>query len=150
MIVQRRKVRRMERSPRELVERFYYEVWNWADEAAAREILHADFRFRGSLGPEHRGPDGFIAYLRSIHAALANYTCTIDDLIATVDRAAARMTFAGVHRDRFFSVEATGREIRWSGAAFFTTDGRQITTLWVLGDVDSVRQQLNAPAGSRF
>jgi hypothetical protein len=23
-----------------------------------------------------------------------------------------------------------------SGAAFFTADGRQITTLWVLGDVD--------------
>ena len=140
----------MERSPKELVERFYHEVWNRADEAAAREILHADFRFRGSLGPERRGPEGFIEYMRSIHAALAGFTCTIDDLIVVHDRAAARMTFSGVQRDRLFSVEPTGREIRWSGAAFFTTDGRQITTLWVQGDVDSVKQQLNAPAGSRF
>ena len=115
----------MESSPRELVERFYHEVWNRADEVAAREILHPDFHFRGSLGPEHRGPDGFIAYMRSIHAALANFTCTIDDLIATHDRAAARMTFSGVHRGRLFSVDPTGREIRWPGAAFFTTDGRQ-------------------------
>jgi steroid delta-isomerase-like uncharacterized protein len=140
----------MESSPRELVERFYYEVWNRADEAAAKEILHADFRFRGSLGPEYHGPDGFISYMRLIHTALANFTCTIDDLVATDHRAAARMTFSGVHRDRLFSVDATGREIRWSGAAFFTADGRQITTLWVLGDVDSVKQQLNAPAASRF
>ncbi|MBV8441907.1 MAG: ester cyclase [Hyphomicrobiales bacterium] len=140
----------MESTPKELVERFYYEVWNRADEAAAKEILHPDFRFRGSLGAERRGPGEFIDYMRSIHAALANFTCTIDDLLVTDDRAAARMTFSGVHRGRLFSVEATGREIRWPGAAFFATDGRQITTLWVLGDVDSVKQQLNAPTVSRF
>jgi predicted ester cyclase len=140
----------MECSPKELVERFYHEVWNRADEAAAREILHPDFRFRGSLGTERRGPDEFIDYMRSIHAALANFTCTIDDLIATSDRVAARMTFSGVHRGRLFSVDATDREIRWSGAAFFAADSRQITTLWVLGDVDSLKRQLNAPADSRF
>jgi hypothetical protein len=37
--------------------------------------------------------------------------------------------------------------IRWVGGAFFTTDGRQIVELWVLGDVDSVKQQLNARLG---
>ena len=84
----------MEGSPKELVERFYHEVWNWADEAAAKEILHADFRFRGSLGSESRGPERFIAYMRLVHAALADYNCRIDDLIATYDRAAARMTFS--------------------------------------------------------
>ena len=84
-----------------LVERFYYEVWNRADESVARQILHRDFRFRASLGPERRGRDGFIEYMRSIHAALANYTCIIDDLIATEDRAAARMTFKGIHPRAF-------------------------------------------------
>jgi predicted ester cyclase len=140
----------MEITPRTLVERFYHEVWNRADESVAREILHLDFRFRASLGPERRGPDGFIDYMRSIHAALADYTCIIDDLVVNRDRAAARLTFKGIHRGRFFSVDPTGREIGWSGAAFFTTDGRQIVELWVLGDVDSVKRQLNAPASSGF
>ena len=45
----------------ELVERFYHRVWNKADETEARSILANDFRFRGSLGPERRGPDGFTA-----------------------------------------------------------------------------------------
>jgi hypothetical protein len=79
-----------------LVERFYNEVWNRADESVAREILHPDFWFRASLGPERHGPDGF-DYMRLIHAALANYTSIIDDLIATENRAAARMTFKGIH-----------------------------------------------------
>ena len=133
-----------------LVERFYYEVWNQANEVVAREILHPEFRFRGSLGPESRGSEGFIEYLRSVHAALAHFTCIIDDLIATETRAAARMTFKGLHRGRFFDVEPTGREIRWSGGAFFTTDGKRIVELWVLGDVDSVKRQLNAGGGTDF
>jgi predicted ester cyclase len=140
----------MTTSPKTLVERFYTEVWNRADEQVAREILHPDFRFRASLGPERRGPDGFIDYMRSIHTALANYTCIIDDLIVTESRAAARMTFRGLHRGRFFDVQPTGRDIRWSGAAFFTTEGKQIVELWVLGDVDSVKQQLNARSGAAF
>ena len=132
----------MSPTPRELVERFYDVVWNQADEAEARKILSTDFRFRASLGPELRGPGGFIAYLRSVHAALQDFICTIEDVIETGDRAAARMSFRGTHRAKFFGVEPTGREIRWAGAAFFTMAGGQITELWVLGDVEAVRRQL--------
>jgi steroid delta-isomerase-like uncharacterized protein len=125
-----------------LVERFYNEVWNQADERVAREILDADFRFRASLGPELRGPDGFIVYLRAVHAAVENFTCTIEELIATEDRAAAKMMFHGIHRGKFFGVAATGRAVHWSGAAFFATRGGRIASLWVLGDIDGLKRQL--------
>lgn len=137
-------------SPRRLVERFYNEVWNRADEAVAREILHAEFAFRASLGPERKGSEGFIDYMRSIHAALGDYRCIIEDVIEGPDRAAARMTFTGIHRGVFFGVPATGRRITWAGAAFFGTDRRQITSLWVLGDIDAVKRQLGAAAESSF
>ena len=140
----------MEIAPRRLVERFYNEVWNNADEAVAREILHADFAFRASLGPERKGPDGFIAYMRAIHAALGEYRCIIEDVIEAPERAAARMTFTGIHRGDFFGVPATGRRITWAGAAFFATDGRQITSLWVLGDIDAMKRQLGADAEAMF
>lgn len=136
--------------PRRLVERFYHEVWNKADEGVAREILHRDFAFRASLGPARTGPDGFIDYMRSIHAALGGYECIIEDLIEAESRAAAKMRFTGIHRDVFFGVPATGRRITWAGGAFFTTDGRQITALWVLGDIDAVKQQLGAAPGTAF
>ena len=35
-------------------------------------------------------------HIDSIHAALADYTCIIEDLIVTESRAAARMTFKGL------------------------------------------------------
>jgi len=57
-----------------LVERFYHRVWNKGDESEARRILDSDFRFRGSLGSELRGPDGFISYMRSVYAALEGFT----------------------------------------------------------------------------
>jgi predicted ester cyclase len=52
------------------------------------------------------------------------------------------MRFAGIHRGQFFGVAPSGREISWSGAAFFAIDADKITNLWVLGDIDSVKQQL--------
>ncbi len=140
----------MPRTPRELVERFYNEVWNNADERVAREILDENFRFRGSLGPEKHGQDGFIAYMRSIHEALGHYQCIIEDLVTTDNRATARMTFKGRHRGKFFDVDATGREIKWAGAAFFTVKDGYISELWVLGDIDSVKQQLGGTASSSY
>ncbi len=126
----------------ELVEQFYHRVWNEADETEARRILASDFRFRGSLGPELRGPDGFIAYMRSVHDALGSFTCQIEEMIAAADHAAARMTFHGRHRGRFFGIAPSGQEIRWSGAAFFKTGAGKIIELWVLGDIEEIRRQL--------
>lgn len=140
----------MTADPERLVRRFYAEVWERADESVARAILHPDLAFRGSLGEERRGVDGFVAYVRAVHAALGGYRCAIDDLVACGDRAAARMTFGGVHRGSLFGVPATGRTISWSGAAFFTIADGRIATLWVLGDIDGVRRQLGAAGGAGF
>ena len=132
-------------SPRELVEAFYFEVWNPADENRAREILAESFRFRGSLGAERIGPDGFIAYLREVHRALGDYRCIIDDLVTADSRAAARMRFTGRHRDVFQGVRPppAGRS---PGPAPRSSSARtgQITDLWVLGDLVELRRQLGA------
>lgn len=140
----------METSARSLVKRFYYEVWNNANKTIAREILHPDFQFRASLGPETHGLGDFLDYMRSIHTALARYECIIEDLIESDSRAAARMQFKGVHRGSFFGVSATGREIVWTGAAFFTIDRGLITKLWVLGDIDAIKEQLTGSQSSSF
>jgi predicted ester cyclase len=136
--------------PAALVRRFYFEVWDQADEQVARDILHPQLSFRGSLGAERSGPDGLIDYLRQTHAALAEYHCIIDDLIATIDRAAARMTFTGIHHGTFFGVAATGQRITWSGAAFFAIADARIKDIWVLGDLDRIKQQLGAVPTAAF
>ncbi len=132
----------MQKSATDLVTHFYRDVWNNRDAQAAYEIIQEDFRFRGSLGLEKRGLKGFLDYVHAVHAALGNYTCTINDLIAQDHKAAARMTFRGTHQGPFFGVAATGKSIEWSGAAFFTISDGKLSSLWVLGDVDAVKQQL--------
>ena len=128
--------------PPELVEAFYFDVWNGADEIRAREILAESFRFRGSLGTERRGPDGFLEYLRDVHRALADYRCVIENLVTDGDRAVARMRFTGRHRSEFLGFPPTGRQTTWAGAAFFTCEDGRITDLWVLGDLVELRRQL--------
>ena len=140
----------MATAPVKLVERFYAEVWNQADEGVAREILAEDFRFRGSLGAEKVGQDGFIAYMRSVHRALGDYVCIIEEVIETDGRVACRMLFKGKHQAEFFGVGATGRVITWTGAAFFRVHDGRIAELWVLGDIDSVKTQLGAQGTAEF
>ena len=135
-------------TPEDLVRRFYAEVWDRADEEVASEILAPDFRFRGSLGPEKRGVDGFVTYLRDVHAALEGFRCIVEHLVVSPPHAAARMRFAGRHRAPLFGVDATGRQIDWAGAAFFEMTDTQIASLWVLGDVDGVKRQLGAPGAT--
>jgi steroid delta-isomerase-like uncharacterized protein len=133
-----------------LVERFYNDIWNRQDFAVASEILAPDFRFRGSLGSQTIGIPAFLAYAGSVHAALADYRCTIEEMVADEAHAAARMNFAGIHRAPLFGVEATGRQVSWAGAAFFAIAQARIVSLWVLGDVEGLKQQLGAGRAAPF
>lgn len=128
---------------RRLIERFYEEVWNARDEAVAYDILATSINFRGSLGSERRGIEAFLDYVREVHKALGDYRCTIDELVDHSNRVAARMTFVGIHQDLFMGVAATGRRISWAGAAFFTIEDCKIASIWVLGDIEAVRRQLD-------
>ncbi|GAA6212330.1 hypothetical protein NBRC116602_20710 [Hyphomicrobiales bacterium 4NK60-0047b] len=129
--------------PKQLVEQFYFEVWNKADESTAHKILSKDFIFRGSLREEKVGIDGFIDYMRSIHKALGDYKCIIEDLIITENRVAAQMVFTGIHQNIFLGYEPTQKRVQWNGAAFFTIQNQEISELWVLGDIDAIKTQLN-------
>jgi steroid delta-isomerase-like uncharacterized protein len=129
------------------VRRFYDEIWNRADLTAIPDLLAADVTFRGSLGPVLTGPAEFADYVREVTAALGDYHCEIESLVADGDRVAARMTFSGVHRGPLLGISATGRQVSWAGAAFFTFADGQIADLWVLGDLDSLRRQLTQDPG---
>jgi len=130
-----------------LIRRFYAELWDRWDKAVAWEILTEDFLFRGSLGADRRGIDGFLDYVDRVRGALGDYRSDIGDMVEQGDRIAVRMTFSGNHQAEFFGVPATGRRISWSGAAFFSFRDRRICALWVLGDIDAVKSQLGIAQG---
>ena len=128
---------------RRLVERFYDELWNQVDLDRARDILHRDVDFRGSVGLYAHGRDAVFEYVSMVTTSLADYRCDIQTLIVDQDQAAARMRFSGVHVGPFLGYQPSGRRVEWQGAAFFTARDGLLDTIWVLGDLDTLRGQLD-------
>jgi steroid delta-isomerase-like uncharacterized protein len=129
-----------------LVRAFYADIWDRQDTSRVPELLAPDFVFRGSLGSECRGHGEFIAYVHFVHAALRDYRCQIQELISDGDRSFARMRFGGVHRGELLGFPPTHQAVSWAGAAVFSFREGRISSLWVLGDVHGLREQLAARA----
>ena len=43
----------------------------------------------------------------------------------------------------FLGYPATFKRVQWVGAALFRVDGNKVSDLWVLGDLDALREQLS-------
>jgi len=83
-----------------LVRRFYDRLWNAWDDLAVDETLAPDFVFRGSLGEQTTGRDGWRAYRDQVRRAAPDFSNEIVDLVAVADLAAARLLYSGTHRAR--------------------------------------------------
>lgn len=133
---------------KEQVRRFYSILWDAHDLASMPSILHEDFNFRGSLGQEKKGHRGFAEYVGMVHKALGEYRCIVDEIVEEGDKVFAKMTFTGIHRDRFMGYAPSNTRVTWDGCALFTFDGDLVSDLWVLGDLKSLEDQLRANAAS--
>jgi hypothetical protein len=70
---------------RDLVEscirRFCYELWNDWRLDLAEQLLSPALEFRGSLGKEVRGRDGFVAYAQIVRAAFPDFHNEVRELV---------------------------------------------------------------------
>jgi steroid delta-isomerase-like uncharacterized protein len=127
----------------DLVRCFYEEIWNRGNKAKIPELLHEDFIFRGSLGQTKRGHNGFAEYVEFVRDALSEYRCELQEIVCEGSKVFAKVLFSGIHRKEFLGYPATFKRVEWIGAALFKFDGNKISDLWVLGDVNALRQQLS-------
>jgi predicted ester cyclase len=127
---------------RGLVQRFYERLWNAWDDAAVEDTLAPGFAFRGSLGQETSGRDGWRAYRDQVRRGAPDFHNEMVDLIANGDRAAARLRYSGTHLGELLGIAPTGRCFTYAGAAFFTAQGGLLRAAWVLGDIEHLRAQL--------
>jgi steroid delta-isomerase-like uncharacterized protein len=127
------------------VRRFYEDLWNQWRFNLVDELLAPDLEFRGSLGTEIRGRQGFLEYARGIRAAFPDFHNELQETI-TDERhrgVAARLSYSGKHEGPIFGVAATGRRITYTGAAFFRFDDHaRILRAWILGDLANLWRQL--------
>jgi predicted ester cyclase len=129
-----------------LVERFYSEAWNRWDDSSVDSILTADFVFRGSLGDEAEGRDGFRAYRDKVRAAFPDFQNEVNEVVANGDRAAVRLRCTGRHDGELFGIAPTGLRVAYDAAAFLRARDKQLCAAWVLGDVEHLKSQLGTSA----
>ena len=128
-----------------LVDAFYTDLWNRWDDTMVDAVLAADFSFRGSLGNETRGRDGWRQYRDLVRAGSSDFHNEVQDLVVDRDRAAARLLYTGTHDGSLAGLAATGRRFGYAGTAFFTVRDGRLADAWVLGDLAGLRAQLAPP-----
>jgi len=132
----------MEEKNKEIIRRYYNELWNKWNLALADVLIAADVSFRGSLAVEVQGLEGFKGYVNMVRAAFPDFHNTIEDLIAEDDKVVARLTYNATHRGEIFGIAPTGREVKYSGVAIFLIVDNKIANGWVLGDISTLMRQL--------
>ena len=125
-----------------LIHRFYDEAWNRWNDAAVDELLSDEFVFRGSLGDETVGRNGFRAYRDKVRAAFPDFRNEVRELLVDRHRAAVRLRCSGRHTGELFGIEPTRRVVRYEAAAFFHEQDGRLSEAWVLADLEGVRAQL--------
>ena len=132
----------MNETNKNLVRRYYEEIWNQWDDEAVDQLIAADISFHGSLGISVEGLDGFRDYVARVRAAFPDFHNAINDLIAESDNVVAVLTYTGTHCGELFGIAPTGRRISYRGIAVFQIRDGKISKGYVLGDTQTLRTQL--------
>ena len=77
-----------------------------------------------------------------IHAALKDYKCIIKETIYEKTKVFAKLQFTGIHQGTLMGFEPTEKRVTWDGAALFHFKAGKVSSLWVLGDIKSLENQL--------
>lgn len=127
---------------KEKVRIFCKELWDYADKTLIPDLLYTDFTFRGSLGPELVGHDGFAGYVDLVTSTFGNYTTDILTMIEEGPRVSGKMRFHGHHRKELFGVAPSGRHVWWIGMPTFTSEEGKGRDLYVLGDIHGLIERM--------
>jgi steroid delta-isomerase-like uncharacterized protein len=134
-----------------LVRRFYEELWNRGNLAAAEEMVAQDY-VRHDLRPGDAppGPAGQTAIAERFRAAFPDLRLEVEAIVAEGDLVVARWTISGTHTGPWGNVPATDRAVRFAGVNFFRIAHSKIAEIWNVRDDLGLREQIGAPVYAGF
>jgi steroid delta-isomerase-like uncharacterized protein len=130
---------------RALVDRYYEDIWNAGNVAAADEILSSTFTFYPPDAPEGlQGRATYTAYVELHRRAFPDLRITVMDVLAEGNRVAVQWAMQGTHHGPFGSVMPTGAEVIVRGMDLVHIAGGRIVALHSFFDFLTVVHQLRA------
>ena len=128
---------------KDLVNLYYEELWNKKNKEYIDILFDDNITFHGSLGLSSNGKKEFEQYMDMIHTAIPALFHSIIDMVVDNENIAVRALYTGKHTGKLLSYEATNNRIRYNGATFFKFNEGKITSVWVLGDLNTLIKQLD-------
>jgi ketosteroid isomerase-like protein len=124
-----------------LMTRFIEEVWNKGNLDAADEIFDPQSTTPGipQLPP---GPEGAKVVARVFRTAFPDFHITIEDLVASGDKVAARFSQTGTHRGPFMGAAPTGKRVQFTEIGIIRVAGGKVVESWYETDNLSLYQQV--------
>jgi len=137
---------------KELVRRFYKEVYGDWNMALVDEVVSPQFTSHDWPKGSRTGPEGFRDFYSAIRSALPDARYEVDDLIAEGDKVVVRWRLLGTHKGDFRGIAASGREIALKGIAIYRVEGGKLMERWVVSDLHGVLEEIRGsspPEASR-
>ena len=127
---------------KELVRRFYKDVYVDWNMTFADEVLSPDFTSHDWPEGFPTGPLGFRKYYDDLRSTVPDARYEVDDLIAEGDRVVVRWRLLGTHQGEFRGIAPTGRPITLKGVAIYRVEDGKLKERWVVSDLFGVLEQI--------
>ena len=134
---------------KELVRRFYKEVYIDWNMALVDEVVSPQFTSHDWPKSSPAGPEGFREFYSAIRSALPDARYEVDDLIAEGDKVVVRWRLLGTHKGDFRGIAATGREIALKGIAIYRVEGGKLLERWVVSDLHGLLEEIQGSSPSQ-
>lgn len=129
---------------KDIVERFFNQVWNKGKLAVADELLAANCVCDDPLMPA-RGREALKRHVAKLRAALPDLCLTVEDIIAEVDKVVIRWSLRGTHEGTLptIGIRPTGEEVAFTGISICRLEDSKIVEIWQEGDYLGLVNQLS-------
>ncbi len=137
----------MSQANKELLHRWFEEVWNKGRSDAIDEMFAVDGVAHGladDSGQPLRGPANFKAFHQKFREALTGIVVTVEDTVAEGDKIAARCRVCGQHTGDSLGVAATNKAVEITGMTMLRVKEGKIVEAWNNFDFLSLYQQMGA------
>jgi steroid delta-isomerase-like uncharacterized protein len=131
----------MSQQNKDLVRRWFEEVWNNGRAAAVDEMLAPNGVIHGLEG-EMRGPAAFKPFHAAYRAAFPDVSIQIDDMVAEGDKVAVRWSGAATHKGNMLGIAATQKRLQFTGMGFVRVADGKVVESWNNFDQLGMFQQL--------
>jgi steroid delta-isomerase-like uncharacterized protein len=124
------------------IARSFYEAVNAGRLEAIDEIVAEGFVEHEAVPEGPGGRAGLHHLFQAMHTAFADFSLTVEDMVAEDDKVFVLVTMTGIQRGEFMGIQSTGKPMAVPVADVLRFDNSRVVEHWGVMDSGMLMQQL--------